>query len=603
MQRPPPQQNGNAIDRNGTLTGKENIAPGGMREEKALPLAISSVAKPTARPRPSVSARGDSVLLAKPASSIIARNTIREPVPRTASQSPEQQGREKVARLATSASTAHRASTQQKGAFDLRNYPSLQEDIAHAWLFEESWLTNQEHVLVELINEVFAQSEAARLVPKHKTLREMLLQFYQDHATLRLHQRLQASLQFGTLSVPKDSDCKNETYRYTKDVGRRQRFVRLWTQTYMPTFLRAALEAVTGRQMKAKANEPCTSRDLTVFVEGFLLRNEDAQSPSHLHSELDTTAWAWRRTMQRSLMLVYMLDKAKESLSLDGNLFRPKSPYKTSAAVLSELSNILHPSERSVQQCLSRLGYKVTYEQHPLADYPWPIANLAVDLRDGIRLARLIELLLPPRQPAHADFKRRPSWNNADRDAVDPNSTGRCLAPRLRVPCNSRAAMLANNELVLRAMRDSHCLDAALQEIEAVDLADGHRERTLALLWSVIGTAGLQRLVDWEDVRSEIVALGGTASPQSPNDNAGQHRAHLLSWTSLIAAKHDLSVKNMSSAFADGRIFEAIVDEYTPLIPITTPTTTSTSSTSSLESKLLNLGSSLSFGMSFFLPL
>lgn len=39
------------------------------------------------------------------------------------------------------------------------------------------------------------------------------------------------------------------------------------------------------------------------------------------------------------------------------------------------------------------LGYMVSYKQSPLTEYPFTISNLASDLRDGLRLCRLAEIL------------------------------------------------------------------------------------------------------------------------------------------------------------------------------------------------------------------
>ncbi len=49
--------------------------------------------------------------------------------------------------------------------------------------------------------------------------------------------------------------------------------------------------------------------------------------------------------------------------------------------------------EGNVVRHLEMLGYKLRYSQSPLTEYPFAVTNLAVDLRDGLRLCRLAELL------------------------------------------------------------------------------------------------------------------------------------------------------------------------------------------------------------------
>jgi len=49
--------------------------------------------------------------------------------------------------------------------------------------------------------------------------------------------------------------------------------------------------------------------------------------------------------------------------------------------------------EGNLLRHLELLGYRLQYKQSPLAEYPYAVTNLAVDLRDGLRLVRLAELL------------------------------------------------------------------------------------------------------------------------------------------------------------------------------------------------------------------
>lgn len=49
--------------------------------------------------------------------------------------------------------------------------------------------------------------------------------------------------------------------------------------------------------------------------------------------------------------------------------------------------------EGNLLRHLDLLGYKLSYRQSPLAEYPYRVGNLAVDLRDGLRLVRAAELL------------------------------------------------------------------------------------------------------------------------------------------------------------------------------------------------------------------
>lgn len=50
--------------------------------------------------------------------------------------------------------------------------------------------------------------------------------------------------------------------------------------------------------------------------------------------------------------------------------------------------------EGDVLRSLGRLGYRLQYEQQPKREVNFAVANLAVDLRDGLRLCKLADVLL-----------------------------------------------------------------------------------------------------------------------------------------------------------------------------------------------------------------
>lgn len=49
--------------------------------------------------------------------------------------------------------------------------------------------------------------------------------------------------------------------------------------------------------------------------------------------------------------------------------------------------------EGNVLRHLELLGYRLGYSQSALMEYPFAISNLAVDLRDGLRLIKVAEVL------------------------------------------------------------------------------------------------------------------------------------------------------------------------------------------------------------------
>lgn len=49
--------------------------------------------------------------------------------------------------------------------------------------------------------------------------------------------------------------------------------------------------------------------------------------------------------------------------------------------------------EGDVMRHLASNGYRLFYEQDPRAELAYGVDNLAIDLRDGLRLCKLVEVL------------------------------------------------------------------------------------------------------------------------------------------------------------------------------------------------------------------
>ena len=141
-------------------------------------------------------------------------------------------------------------------------------------------------------------------------MRQRFLGFYQLPSTVKLCQKLQASLLYGSLRSPK---CSQEPFRIRKDVGFRKRFTRLWTNTYDLQMLSAALEVVVDRQINDgdvpvithQSVQSCRKlKDrLTEFIELCLLGSESVKAA------IQPFEPRWQCLLLRSLMIVYLLDK------------------------------------------------------------------------------------------------------------------------------------------------------------------------------------------------------------------------------------------------------------------------------------------------------
>ncbi|MCJ1437338.1 hypothetical protein MMC27_006725 [Xylographa pallens] len=488
-------------------------------------------------------------------------------------------------------------------------YALLDEDITHPQMFEENWLNNQETAVTELINSLFKTADTARsdTLCKNDSLRHNLMQLYQQSSMLFLYKRLEASLNYGALRPSRESMM--ESCRLLSDVGTRRRFNELWMKTYSIEHLRCAAEVVVGREAPHLSSSELSSsrtdaRNLEAFIEACLLRNEDSAQPMHVPT--NAPPWSWRRTVQRSLMVVLLLDTAKKTDIISSNLFRTTSAHKSSSAVLKELTCLLVPNGGDLSRTLAHLDYHLTHIQYPLWEYDYTIENLAVDLRDGIRLAHLVEILFYPTSrlaQQHEDTTVVMPSGETLTSLASTSSFG-TLSKHLKFPCQTKACRLYNVQIVLSALGGLQGIPSVIKNVCSEDVVDGHREKTIILLWGLVGTWGLEALVDKIEVMNEIRRLEtkdtfGT-DVVSEDDiielvNDNNHGQLLQIWAKAVARKHGLNVQNLSTCFADGKVFRCIVNEYQPFIARRGGLGVDTT----LETKLKEIGCSQSFASMF----
>lgn len=163
-------------------------------------------------------------------------------------------------------------------------------------------------------------------------------------------------------------------------------------------------------------------------------------------------------TLQKFLFLLLFLNKAKEVKIIKHNpcLFIKSSPYKELRDILLKFSSELLANVGDITRDLKRLGFVLTHKQHFIDEFDYAFNNLAVDLRDGIRITKVTEIICL-------------------RDD---------LTTKLRVPAISRLQRIHNVNLALNSLSELKFQLGG--NITAADIVDGHREKTLSLLWQLI---------------------------------------------------------------------------------------------------------------------
>ncbi|KAF1781109.1 Abnormal spindle-like microcephaly-associated protein, ASH domain [Phytophthora cactorum] len=234
--------------------------------------------------------------------------------------------------------------------------------------------------------------------------------------------------------------------------------------------------------------------------------------------------------MLKFFMLVVFLDRAVErkadKFAHFPCLFRiAPSTKKTTPATLKALTRaaimtncgLFLASEGRIDKHLKHLGYALKHEQTPLDEIDLEVKNLETDLRDGVRLAKLMEALTTAPVPAPTEQDGEIiSHLKACRRSCKVHNVEICLH-FLRDKCGASVLdnLKSNNsrgDKKSGRVRVSSCGFAGLRsKVDekmvgnlAKDIVNGHREKTLALLWKLISCFQLQSLVDAQTMRREI---------------------------------------------------------------------------------------------------
>ena len=477
----------------------------------------------------------------------------------------------------------------------LQQYPVLSEDIAQPQLYEDSWLSHQEIALTELANEIFdkAQPSGHQWQGTGITLREQMLGLYHQPAVATLHTRLRASLVYGALSRPKDMPSAPDP---THDLGLRKRFLNLWLHTYDEEALRAAAEVVVGRQVpESQSHGPGCSlaasesvldpgknrRALIGFLETFLVTVEDLDgSDGEADGSASKELRRWRKSILRSLMPIWLLDQAKAADLVSGCLFKRTASHKSSFSVLQALSAMRIPSIGDVTRPLRQFDYAAAHAQDPLDEVRYHIDNIATDLRDGVFLTRLVEILLfsanssPKKHHRNGTGEATVTFQLPDATIIeslqfakDGTPCPRLVSQHLKMPTLGRAQKVYNVQIALSALAEhgGHA-EVAVADVTAYDVVDGHREKTLGLLWALLSTQGLAQLVDWNELARDIARATGDATRRNTG-SLEQREGLLVSWAAAYCNKHGLQISNLTTSFADGKAYEAILEAYAAFLP------------------------------------
>ncbi len=307
-------------------------------------------------------------------------------------------------------------------------------------------------------------------------LRRNACTLWQTPGIARVVSKVEAEIEANRLLVRKDR-CLN------KDVGMKQGFLELLL-SYNTLWLKIGLETIYGEVLNF-AGGVDNVVGISHFIVTRMLSNPDILAkhahPTVPHLYTPGCDEAIKQfTLKKFLQLVYFLDNAKKHRIIKHNpcLFQKDSPIKQSRDVVAAFSRDYLSGEGDVIKHLGYLDFRLEHKQTALDEFDYAVSNLAVDLRDGVRLTRVVEFLCP--QSAR-------------------------LSDRLRVPAISRLQKVHNVDLALAGLRSSAV--GLPESISAKHIVDGHMEKTLMLMWHIIFGFQLDHILDEEKLRREVEHL------------------------------------------------------------------------------------------------
>ena len=389
-------------------------------------------------------------------------------------------------------------------------------------------------------------------------LRKKACRIWQSRDVAFVVKKVELEVEKMRLAVRKDRNI-------TKDVGMKQSLLKL-VLSYNPLWLRIGLETIFGELLPVASNADLVG--LSRFLITRWLSNPDILSefahPSVPHSYRDGCQDALNKfALKKFLELVFFLDLAKESKLIRHNpcLFCPDSQHKSSRELLLLFAKDYLAGEGDITKHLAYMNYLVVHKQTKLDEFDFAVTNIKTDLRCGVRLSRVAELL-------------------AGGDVVD-------VMKQLRVPSVSRLQKVHNCDIALGALRRGGA--EIRKDITAKDLVDGHREKTLELLWSIIFGYQLAAILDLDKIKEEIIHLKrslaaksrlGEATAQSGQSwlmslasrspvqtaLAGERLELLLHWVRLVLVHYGVEIENWTTSWCDGRALCLLVHHYQPAL-------------------------------------
>lgn len=256
------------------------------------------------------------------------------------------------------------------------------------------------------------------------------------------------------------------------DVGSKKHILELLIN-YNPLWLKVALETIFNQKINKSKNE---LHQLVQFLTHRLLSfkaiatKKNCKNVTTYFMNENNVISAKRHILYHFLMIVHFLDVAKRKRLIDHDpcLFRTNSNCKSSRDIILLFSRDYITGVGDITKSLRNAGIHLEYVQNSIEEFNFTAKKLSCDLRCGVRLARLSEIILQRND----------------------------ILPRLYFPPNNITRKLHNIELVLKMLSPS--LGDLGKFITPKEICIGVRNKTILLL---------DRLIEIHNIRLREIEL------------------------------------------------------------------------------------------------
>lgn len=182
--------------------------------------------------------------------------------------------------------------------------------------------------------------------------------------------------------------------------------------------------------------------------------------------------------LKKLFEIVLFLDTAKNNNVFSSALFVKTCNLKSSKDVIAAICKEFLKGEGDIFRHLASLEYNPDYQQSDIDEYDLKVTNILTDLRDGVRLCRLVDVIS---------------------NATTP------VCKKLLVPALNISRKEHNVKQLLRYIFQTD----KQSYIKPNDIVSGNKDKTFLLLWEIFFQIKLKDLLDCRNIEAEIAKING----------------------------------------------------------------------------------------------